>query len=373
MKNLLLIGGGHSHVEVVRQFSRRPVADVRITLVNPTTHTPYSGMLPGLIAGHYSYRQCHIDLPALAGTAGGRYVAAAINGLQADANLAFCDNGESLAYDVASIDIGSTPATLGIAGATRHGLKVKPTDRFLVQWDAVLARAQQGSLPDGFRIVIVGGGAAGVEVLLAARHRLIGSGFTTGQYAVVTDGDDLLPGHCARTRRYFRDVLNRRGVAMHLGQAITKVTRDAVVTASGEHIDADLVIWATGAAPAGWPDACDLAVDERGFIRVGQTLQVIDRPNLFASGDIASMDCFTRPRSGVYAVRQGPPLAENLRRFLDGSPLLKYHPQALALALISTGDRYAVASRGWLFARGAWVWHWKDWIDRRFMKRYGVA
>jgi len=373
MKDLLLIGGGHSHVEVIRQFSRRPVAGVRLTLVNPTSHTPYSGMLPGLIAGHYSFRQCHIDLPALARTANCRYVEAAINGLHADANLAFCDNGETLAYDVAAIDIGSTPATLGIAGAERHGLKVKPTDRFLRQWDAILERAKYGTLPDGFRIVMVGGGAAGVEVLLSIRHRLIRTGFSAGQYAVVTDGDDLLPGHYAKTRGYFRRLLHERGVAVHLRKAIVEITPDAVVTASGEQVGADLVIWATGAAPAGWPDACDLAVDERGFIRVDQTLRVLGRPNLFASGDVAGMDRFPRPRSGVYAVRQGPPLAENLRRYLDGGPLLHYQPQAQALALISTGDRYAVASRGPLFARGAWVWCWKDWIDRRFMKRYGVA
>jgi selenide,water dikinase len=373
MKELLLIGGGHSHVEVIRQFAMHPVAGVRITLVNPTTHTPYSGMLPGLIAGHYSFQQCHIDLPALALTANCRFIPAAINGLHADARLAFCDNGETLAYDVASIDIGSTPATLGIAGATRHGLKVKPTEQFLYEWDAVLERASQGTLPDGFRVVMAGGGAAGVEVLLSMRHRLLCSGFSKGQYAVVSDSDELLPGHGARTRRYFRRVLQQRGIAVHLGNAITEVSRDAVVLASGTRIGADLVIWATGAAPAGWPDACDLAVDQRGFIRIDQTLKVIGRSDLFASGDIASMDDFPRPRSGVFAVRQGPPLSENLRRFLGGRPLLRYEPQALALALISTGDRYAVASRGQWFARGAWVWHWKDWIDRRFMKRYGVG
>jgi len=373
MKELLLIGGGHSHVEVIRQFARRPVPEARITLVSPSTHTPYSGMLPGLIAGHYSFRQCHIDLAALATSAGCRYVAAAVNGVHADAGLAFCDNGETLAYDAASIDIGSTPAILGIEGATRHGLKVKPTEHFLREWGAVLKRASHGALAEGFRIVVAGGGAAGVEVLLSVQHRLSCSGFTTGQYAIVTDGDDLLPGHCTRTRGYFHRILNDRSVAVHLGQAVVSVTRDAIVTASGQRIAADLVIWATGAAPAGWPDACDLAVDKRGFIRVDQTLKVIGRPNIFASGDIASMDQFPRPRSGVYAVRQGPPLAENLRRFLESRPLLNYHPQPIALALISTGDRYAVASRGRLFARGAWVWQWKDWIDRRFMKRYGVA
>jgi selenide,water dikinase len=373
MSKLLLIGGGHSHVEVIRRFARQRVANLHMTLVNPTTHTPYSGMLPGLIAGHYSYRQCHIDLPALARTAGCRYVAAAVIGLHADAKLAFCDNGEMLEYDVASIDIGSTPATLGIAGASRHGLKVKPTDRFLSAWDAVLERARNKSLPDGFRIVMAGGGAAGVEVLLAIRHRLIDAGFSGAQYAIVSDRDDLLPGHGERTRALFGHVLKERGVEIYLRRRIVAATRDAAVSVEGKRIAADLLIWATGAAAAGWPRACGLAVDERGFIRVDDRLQVVGRPDLFASGDIASMDGYARPRSGVYAVRHGPPLAQNLRRVLDGKPLVSYHPQELALALISTGDRYAVASRGRFFACGAWVWRWKDWIDRRFMRRYGVA
>jgi selenide,water dikinase len=240
MRKLLLIGGGHSHVEVIRRFARQRATNLHVTLVSPTTHTPYSGMLPGLIAGHYSYRQCHIDLPALARTAGCRYVAAGINGLHADAKLAFCDNGEAIEYDVASIDIGSTPATLGIAGAARHGLKVKPTERFLTAWDAVLERARNRSLRDGFRIVMAGGGAAGVEVLLAIRHRLIGAGFGGAQYAIVSDRDDLLPGHGDRTRALFRRVLKERGVEIYLRRRIVAATRDAAVSVEGKRIAADL-------------------------------------------------------------------------------------------------------------------------------------
>ena len=373
MKKLLLIGGGHSHIEVMRRFALRPQADVRLTVVNPTTHTPYSGMLPGLIAGHYTFAQCHIDLPALAQSTGCHFRKAAVNGLHADAGMAFCDNGETLQYDVASIDIGSTPVTLGVQGAGRHGLKVKPTELFLQQWDALLARAVQRTLPDGFNIVMAGGGAAGVEVLLAIQHRLRAAGFSGARYAVVTDGGDVLPGHSRRTRRLFRRVLQERDVKLYLNHRIVKATGDGLVTAAGEHVGADLLVWATGAAPAGWPGACGLAVDERGFVRVTTTLQVAGQSNVFATGDIASMDRFPRPKSGVYAVRQGPPLAENLRRALAGETLLDYLPQRRALALISTGDRYAVASRGWFFARGRWVWRWKDHIDRSFMKRYGVA
>jgi len=373
MKKLLLIGGGHSHVEVMRRIALQPASDISVTVVNPTTHTPYSGMLPGLIAGHYTFAQCHIDLPALAESTGCCFKNAAINGLHPQEKLAFCDNGDVLDYDIASIDIGSTPATLGIAGAARHGLKVKPTDRFLREWDRLLDRAGRNELPDGFRIVMAGGGAAGVEVLLAIQHRLRCAGFEAARYAVVTDGDNVLREHSARTRALFRRVLQQRGVLLHLDQRIVEATPAGLVTATGEKIPADLVIWATGAEPAGWPAACGLAVNDRGFIRIGETLQVTGQDDIFATGDIASMEGFTRPKSGVYAVRQGPPLAENLRRALNAMPLLRYQPQRRALALISTGDQYAVASRGWLFTRGKWVWRWKDHIDRGFMKRYGIT
>lgn len=373
MKQLLLIGGGHSHVEVIRRFAQRPQRDVEITLVNPTTQAPYSGMLPGLIAGHYRFEQCHIDLPALARTAGVRFVKSAVNGIHTDAKLAFCSNGETLGYDVAAVDIGSTPGTLGVAGASRYVLQVKPTDSFLTEWDALLLRARQNEMPAGFNVVMVGGGAAGVETLLSIQHRLVRNGYHSARYAVVTDGDDVLEGHPARTRGVFRRILRERNILIHAGQRVVAVTVDAVVTSENQRIPAHLVVWATGASPAGWPGACGLAVDERGFIRVESTLQSVNCPDIFASGDVATLENKPRPKSGVYAVRQGPPLAENLHRMLRGESLLAYHPQSQALALISTGNRYAVASKGWLSMEGAWVWRWKDWIDRRFMKRYGVT
>lgn len=372
MKNLLLIGGGHSHVEVIRRFTRQPLEDVQLTLVNPTTLTPYSGMLPGLVAGHYSFEQCHIDLAALAKSARCRFVHSAVNGMHPDAKLAFCTNGEVLHYDIAAIDIGSTPGTLGVTGAARHALRVKPTDHFLSTWDSLITRAKRGDVPAGFSIVMAGGGAAGVEMLLSIQHRLLQAGCNSARYTIVTDGDHILQGHSQRTQRLFARVLKKRKVTVLAGQRIIRATDDAVVTDKSTRIDADLTIWATGASPAGWPRASGLAVNTQGFIRVNETLQSVNCPDIFASGDIASMEHFPRPKSGVYAVRQGPPLADNLRCAMLGQPLLPYRPQSRALALISTGDRYAVATRGWMSLGAAWVWRWKDGIDRRFMQRYRI-
>ncbi len=218
---------------------------------------------------------------------------------------------------------------------------------------------------------MVGGGAAGVEVLLAMQHRLRGLAPAADiAFHLLGDADTILTGHNARVRAIFTRVLEQRGVTVHLGSAVERVERGRLRLAGGGILEADAIIWATGASAPSWPTLSGLAVDDRGFIRVDERLQSTSHPCVFAAGDIASVDGNPRPKNGVYAVRAGPPLAANLRRALTGQALEAWTPQQRALALISTGDRYAVASRGGLALEGSWVWGWKNGIDRRFMRRY---
>jgi selenide,water dikinase len=368
MKRLLLIGGGHSHVEALRRFSQTPDASAKITLISPSAKTPYSGMIPGFIAGHYRLEDCHIDLVALARRARAEFIQASVNGLHLDARLAFCAHGPAVPYDFASIDIGSRPSTLLTPGAESNALGIKPIDAFLRRWDALASAAKE--LPRGYRILVIGGGAAGVESLLAMQYRLHQAGACAVRFALATDSAEILPTHAPRVQRAFRRVLSARGIEVHSGLPVTQVLTDGAVLADGREVAADLIVWATGAGAPAWPAACGLATDRDGFILVNSSLQSLNRPEIFAAGDIAEMALTSRPKSGVYAVRQGPPLSENLRRILRGEPLTAYRAQREALALISTGDRYAVASRGWLTFEGNWVWRWKDRIDRRFMRRY---
>ena len=191
-------------------------------------------------------------------------------------------------------------------------------------------------------------------------------------FALACDTPTILPTHNGRVRTIFMRVLERRGVTLHLGRAVERVDSGRLRLRGGGTVEADAIVWATGASAPPWPRSAGLATDERGFVLVNDSLQSVSHPQVFAAGDVASVRGHPRPKSGVYAVRAGPPLAENLRRTLRGERLVEWKPQPQALALISTGDRYAVASRGGLALAGNWVWQWKNRIDRRFMQRYRI-
>jgi selenide,water dikinase len=365
MKQLVLVGGGHSHVEVLRRIAVHPWPGVELTLISPDRYTAYSGMLPGLVAGHYTFAECHIDLSALAAKARARFVTERATGLDLYARRVRCESGDTLSYDLLALDVGSTPPLHDIAGARDHGLAVKPVDRFLAGWERLRATARTRAV----RLLVAGGGAGGVEIALAMQHRLRADG-VDAHFCIVSDAGAILPGHAAGVRRRMQRVLARRGVIVHLRSRIVSVDDGSARLQDGMAIPADAVIWATGAAAPGWLQESGLGTDERGFVLVNERLQSLSHPDVFASGDVATMAGHPRPKSGVYAVRQGPPLADNLRRAAAGEKLEPYLPQPVALALISTGDKYAIASWGAAAWSGAWVWRWKDRIDRRFMRRY---
>jgi len=374
VKDLVLVGGGHSHVAVLKRFGMNPVPGVRLTLICRDVHTPYSGMLPGFVAGHYSFDDAHIDLGALARFAGARFYHSNVTALDTANRRVICADRPPVPYDLLSINTGSAPRTDDVPGATETAVPVKPINRFLDRWQALSARAVAHDGP--LRIAVVGAGAGGVEILLAIQHRLkqlraeAGRGAGEIDFHLFTDTDEIMPTHNARVRRTFRRVLAERGVSVHTGEAVVGVSPGRLRTAGGTEVEADEILWVTAAGAPAWPGEARLAVDARGFIEVGDTLQSTSHPDVFAAGDVASMVNYPRPKSGVFAVRQGRPLAANLRRALLGHAPRPYRPQSRFLSLVSTGDKYAVASRGALSARGRLVWLWKDWIDRRFMRKF---
>lgn len=374
VKDVVLVGAGHAHVQVLRQFGMNPLPGVRLTLISRELHTPYSGMLPGLIAGHYGFDEAHIDTAPLARFAGARLYGDEVTGLDLARRLVLCRQRPPVPYDVLSLDIGSRPNTGAVPGAAEHAIPVKPIDGFLGRFEALRARVLSGQ---SRRVLVVGGGAGGVELLLALEHRLrrdlaaAGGNPATLDCALVAGEGGLLPAFPRAFRDRFVAEFTRRGIALHEGRRVAAVEPGAVVLDGGrDRIAADEILWTTEASPAAWLAGTGLTLDAQGFIRVDAMLRALDRDDVFAAGDTIAFDPRAIPRSGVYAVRAGPVLAANIRATLTGRSLRPYRPQSNALYIVSTGGNHAVATRNGLTVAGGWVWRWKDWIDRRFMRRF---
>jgi len=362
-RHLVLAGGGHAHVEVLRRLAHEPLPGWRVTLLTREAASPYSGMLPGVAAGLYGAEQALIGVAPLAARAGAALVLDSVTGLDLGARLLRRASGEALHYDLLSIDTGATPS-LSVPGAADHALALKPIDALLPRLEALLASARAGQV-----VAIVGAGAAGTEMALALAVRLGPAGV---RVVLVAGKAGLLPGVAAGFRRRVAAALIRRGVMLQAGEDVAAVTAEGLSFAAAPPLRADAVLWATAAAPAPWLERSGLARDDRGFLAVEATLQAVGNPAVFAAGDVAG---FKPPlaKAGVFAVRQAPVLAGNLRAAASGQPLRRYVPQRDWLVLLSTGDGRAIGTRNGISFEGRWVWWWKDRIDRRFMARYQGA
>lgn len=376
VKDVVLVGAGHAHAGVLRRFAMGPQPGVRLTLITREVHTPYSGMLPGLVAGIYGFDEAHIDCGPLSVMAGARLYQDEVTGLDLVAKRVICKGRPPIPYDVLSIDIGSTPASSAVTGLDTHAVPVKPIDGFLRRFARVqdAVRAAEGRIS----VAVVGGGAGGVELILAMAKRLredlraAGFGDDGLAFTLVSGSPTLLPAMPRRMGSRLAATLEARGIRVLCGARVTRVDARMLHLADGREHPADIVVWTTQATAAPWLRETGLALDAQGFIRVGATLQSTSHPDVFAAGDIATMDGAPRPKSGVFAVRQGRPLAENLRRHVAGRRLVQHRPQRDAMYLLATADGRAIGTRNGLVFEGAWVWRWKDRIDRRFMQMFNA-
>jgi len=358
---LLLIGGGHSHLFVLEDFARRPPPGVELIVVAPSPLATYSGMVPGVLGGRYRLRQAQIDIRRLTERAGGRFVTARVTALDPRQRSLSLDDGSRLTYALASFDIGSRTAPVPTeAGAPL--VPIKPMEPALDALDSLLA-----SRP-GARAVVVGAGAAGCEVALALAARLRRGG---GSVTVCDRNPRPVPELAPRTAAVIERAFAAAGVTWLAARTVSTLTADGVRFADGRLVPAALIVTAAGAVGGELFADAGLAVDERGFLLVDETLRCLQHPEIFAAGDCATLAARRAlPKSGVYAVRQGPLLAANLRAALRDAPLRPFRPQPRTLALLNTADGRAILSYGALAAHGRWAMRLKDWIDRRFIRRF---
>lgn len=347
---ILFLGAGHANLLAVTG-SQSALPHAAVTLIDAAPFATYSGMFPGYVAGLYSRNDMQVDLARFAARHRIEFVQGRIEGVDSSARQVELTDGRKIAYDLAALDLGSHTAMPEIAGFDRHAMPVKPLDRFADR----LAKAKGPA-------ALIGGGVAGAEMALALSARRL------GPISLIEAGPRVAASLRPRAQDLLRRALDRAGIRVLCSAQVVKIDAGAVILKDGRRIPSLSTIGIAGARAHDWL-ARDLPVDGHGFVRVTRDLQVEGNPSLFAAGDCAAMSHAPRPKAGVFAVRQAPVLAANLIAALQGQPLTRFDPQADHLKIISLGGRRALAEWRGLAVQGRWLWHLKDRIDRRFMRR----
>lgn len=410
MHHLVLIGAGHAHARVLRDWAQttlelRPPA-IRLTLVTPHELAPYSGMVPGWLAGHFAWEACCVNFRYLCQQAGAELRLGEVTRLDAERQQLTLQDGTPLAYDTLSLNIGSTlsPQTDGSVPL----LPLRPLAELQRGWQNMQQQIRTLPADTEWHMLVLGGGPAGVESILSAQYRLAQiAPHVKLHWTLLTRGQEILPGMARGAASRLLRLLRQRQIRVEHGFAASMIANGEVHAEGDRHIRADGVLWATGAQAHRWPQQSTLALDARGFIRIDAQLRSISHPNVFAVGDCCSwgngdqepasdeaarkaLHTAQLPKAGVFAVRMGPVLSHNLqarlRQIGRNTPALQnsevqtpalqnpalqaYAPQRHYLVLIGTGDAHALANRGPFSWQGRWVWRWKNRIDRGFLAQF---
>lgn len=367
---LLLVGGGHSHLEVVRRFHLERPAGVALTLVSTDAYHHYSGMVPGYLRGTYGEEEIRFDLAALARAAGAEFHVDRAVGLDPEARVVSFASGVQRPYDIVSFGVGSTPAGSDRSEIRDNALTVKPMSRAVELRQQILALIHENAGSEIRRASIIGAGAAGVEVALAVAGALDAADVPR-EVHLLEAGPTILEGYSDSFRRRAETILAAKRLIVITGHAVTRVHPERVELDDDRQLPADLSVWLTGASAQSLFESSGLPTDERGFLLVNDSLRSVSDPRVHAAGDCATLiDYPETPKAGVYAVRQGPILWESLMATLEGREPPRYRPQTGFLSILNTGDGKSLLSYKGLVSYSRWAWWVKDGIDRRFMWKY---
>lgn len=368
---LVLVGGGHAHIHVFERCILDGPPEARLTLVVDRPIAVYSGMVPGFVAGQYEARELEIDAVALAERVGAEVVVGRATSLDPDARTIEVDGHPPVPYDLASFDIGSTVTGLDLPGVAEHALPTRPIVTFVERIVEIVERARTGPSDEPFRVLVVGGGAGGVEVAFTVDQRIRDAGGRRPQVGIVEYGPRILARYSGSLVRRVHRAARNRGIHILCNVEVLAAEEGAVAVRDGDPIPFDALIWVTGPTSHGVFGSSPVATDDRGFALIRPTLQLRDHDDLFAVGDCASfIDYPETPKAGVYAVREGEIIADNLYASVAGRPLREYRPQGDFLTLMNLGDGRAIGAKWGFSFQGRWVMRWKDRIDRKFMVRF---
>ena len=368
LRHVLLAGGGHAHAVALRQLSKKPpTPGLRFTLVSPSTHNMYSGALPGVIAGHWPADAIGVNLPALCRAVGADFVEDAIVSLDPDKRVARLASGAEIAFDLMSLDVGSGIRPLSIPDPDERIVPVRPVGPFLTRWQAEIARMQAMAEPRS--VMVIGGGLAGIEVCLAIDYHLKSLPGPPAPVTLIDAGTEIAAESHPSLRRKLARALQRAGITCLTGTRLQACTQGGALLSTGQTLDAALIVNCAGSAPHAWVAETGLTTRD-GRVEVDDCLRSVSHPHVWAAGDASWFGAGPLAPAGVFAVRAGPVIAENIRRYSLEQPLTEFHPQSDYLKLVSLGGRRAVAEKFGIALEAGWVWHLKKSIDFSFLRAH---
>ena len=354
-------------------WRREPIPGARLVCVSSFAVATYSGMLPGTLSGQYPPGKLEIDLRSLAHAARAELVVEPALVVDAEARTVLFEKHEPLPFDVLSVGAGSVPNRAGIDASEDAWVPIKPMQTFLPRlYERLQELTRQG--PEVIRVLVIGGGVGGIEISLclpAYLRRVFGG--LRHAITIVDAGERIGGGLSPRALPRAEALLRARGVDVLTSTRVARVDAGETVCADGRRVSADLVILAAGATAPPVLENTPLPKDSRGFLLARNTLQSTGSEYVFAVGDSGTMEGAATPKAGVYAVRQGPVLWNNIGALVRGESLSPYEPQHDFLRLLNTGDGKALMDyKGWS-AHARWCWRLKDYLDSRFMERFRVV
>ncbi|MEZ6040687.1 MAG: selenide, water dikinase SelD [Planctomycetaceae bacterium] len=380
-RHVVLIGAGHTHLHVIRMWAERSIFDTRLTLVSTTPCATYSGMFPGVLAGLYEPDEMLIDLHQLTYNSGIHLIVDECTRIDSvSRRIHFGSDRPSIGFDVASIGIGSRPSRVDVAADHPGFVPVKPmfkaVRRLQQQVEKCVHHRRERNDSRGLQVAVVGGGAAGVEIAFCIQpflHRILAEsncGTNPAQVTLIDSASRIMRGYREQTAHRAAGLLQARGIQLACQRRVVASRENALVFDDGSEHTFDIVVWCTSASPLPLNENTDLARAENGFILVDETLRSVDEKPIFAVGDCAEIRGNPVPRAGVYAVREGAVLWQNLQNLLHKEPLVRYRPQTDFLSLLAVGDGTAIGQYRCVTSHGAWLWKLKNRIDTRFMNMH---
>lgn len=375
-RHLVLAGAGHAQLDLLAALSRQrpPVWDVTLVTSQPAFH--YSGLLPAIIAGLVAPDAAQIPVAAIARAAGMRVVEASVTALDAAQRRLRLHTGETIDCDLLSLDVGSVPAALNVPGVLEHASPMRPFHAALTLTARLDAALVTGAKGEPVPVVVVGAGAAGVEIAFALRARIHAAGRVPQVTLLdpsITDGRPLA-GFDEASRTLAARALQTRGIRLRGGE-VQAVHADGVTvrdTSGTTRIASVATAWVTGPAAPEWLSRAGLPCDARGYPLADDTLALTGDATIFGAGDCITLrDHPDTPKAGVFAVRMAPILAANVLAVMrDTRPAAHYTPQRSFLALLSIGDGKALLRWNGITLESRWAQHLKTWIDLRYLRRY---